>query len=75
MQIVEIGIIVPIIIALDELFKRKIGINTRYIPVINIIMSIIIAIILLGNIRNGLITGLIAGLTACGLYDQTKILK
>ena len=75
MQIVEIGIIVPIIIALDELLKRKVGINTRYIPVINIIISIIIAIILLGNIKNGLITGLIAGLTASGVYDQTKILK
>ena len=75
MQIVEIGIIVPIIIAIDELLKRKLGINTRYIPLINVIISIILAIVLLGNIRNGLITGLVAGLTASGVYDQTKILK
>lgn len=71
----EISIIVSVIIAMSEIAKN-LGLNKKYIPLLNIILGSIGGIFYLNNdFKTNLMWGLVAGLTASGLFDLTKIIK
>ena len=65
-----------IIMGLAELFK-KIGINNKYIPVIDVVLGIISGIAVYGismnyGILKGIMVGFFIGLSACGLFSGVK---
>lgn len=69
---VEQGIIVGVIIGLNQVVKKYI--NKRYIPIMNIIFGIIgsLALAQTGNTNLDIFNGIIMGLTAAGVYSSTK---
>lgn len=69
------AIIIAIITGLIEIFK-KLGLNTKFAPVISVILGLFFAF-LCGEytvIADIVINGLIIGLSACGLYSGAKTL-
>jgi len=65
--------LIPLIIGLAEVIK-KIGLNSKFIPLVNLILGLIAGIIFLnpGDIKAGIIQGLFIGLSASGLYSGVK---
>jgi len=65
--------IIPIIIAIVELFKR-LGLNQKYAPVIAVVLGIIFGFVYLapGDPAKAFLLGLVAGLSATGLYSGAK---
>lgn len=73
-ELFEVAIL-PIIIGIAQVLKN-IGLDTKYIPIVNILLSTILGIILnLDNILKGVVFGLALGLTAGGTYDVVKATK
>lgn len=72
MQLNE-SIIVPIIIAIVELFKG-LGVPSKFSALIAVLVGIVIGLIYLHpmDIKYGVFDGVIYGLTAAGLYSGTK---
>jgi hypothetical protein len=63
---------VLLIIGIAELLK-KVGVDTKYIPIINVVLGLAAGIALNpGDIKAGVFTGLAVGLSAGGLYSGTK---
>lgn len=67
---------VALIIGIAEIIKR-LGLNKRYIPIIDVILGLISGILVygvfLGNgIVPGLLIGIFIGLSACGLFSGVK---
>ncbi|MBS4172141.1 hypothetical protein [Bacillus sp. FJAT-49736] len=64
--------IIPLILAIVELFKRA-GIPDRFSPFIAVIFGITIGVLYLDtNLKQCIIVGLMMGLSATGLYSGTK---
>ncbi|WP_062105486.1 hypothetical protein [Bacillus niameyensis] len=65
--------VIPLILALVELFKRA-GVANRYLPFIAVGLGMIIGVVYITNfeIRQGILVGTILGLSASGLYSGTK---
>lgn len=73
-SMVEISILICTVIGLATAFK-KLGINKKFIPIINVILGVSTSFIFIeGNWREITITGLLIGLSASGLFDQTKVM-
>ena len=69
------AVIIAIITGLIEMFK-KLGLNTKFAPVISVILGLFFCI-LCGesySYSDIVINGLIIGLSACGLYSGAKTL-
>ena len=67
---------IALIIGLAELFKR-VGINSKYIPLIDVGLGIISGIVVYGismnyGILKGVMVGIFIGLSACGLFSGVK---
>ena len=67
---------VALIIGLAELVKRA-GLDSRYIPIVDVILGLISGIVVYGmamdhGIINGVMLGLAFGLSACGLFSGIK---
>lgn len=72
---IDIGIIITCIVGISEGFKT-LGLNKRFIPLINSVMGMGLGYLFLNSsIKENLLFGLLCGLSASGLFDQTKILK
>ena len=68
--------LIPLVIGLAEVIKR-IGLNSKFVPLVNLILGLIAGIIFLnpGDIKAGIIQGLFIGLSASGLYSGVKNVK
>lgn len=67
------GVLVAIIVALSE-FCKKVGVNPKFIPIINLLLGVVGGIIYLNpaDLKIGILEGLIMGLTAGGFYSSIK---
>jgi hypothetical protein len=70
---ITVSVITAVVIGLTEAIKRM-GVDTKWIPLISIIISELLVVILAGFSFTGniIITGLIIGLTANGLFSSIK---
>ncbi len=70
---IDNGVLITVIIAISELFK-KLGVSTKIIPIVNIILGVTGGIIYLNpsDLKTGILEGLIMGLTAGGFYSSIK---
>ena len=68
----ETSIAIAIVVGITEVIKRASGLNTRYAPLLSLIVGI--GIVLLGDapLKESIITGIIVGLSASGLYGGVK---
>lgn len=68
-----------LVTAFIEVFKRTTNISTRFLPITSIVVGIFVAIIVTPfadyDYYTMVVAGTIAGLSACGLFDLTKIAK
>lgn len=65
---VEIGVIMGI-----AQIAKGLGLNPKFIPILNIAVGILIAILILPDgIRADIFNGIILGLSASGLYSSQK---
>lgn len=63
---------VALIIGISEVLKR-LGFNTKFIPIVNLILGLGAGIALnLNDVKMGIFVGLAVGLGATGLYSGTK---
>jgi len=63
---------VLLIIGISEILK-KVGFNTKYIPIVNLILGLVVGISLnLNDVKMGVFVGIAVGLSASGLYSGTK---
>jgi hypothetical protein len=64
-----------LIIGVAELLK-KVGVNAKFIPIVNVVLGLVAGIALNPNdVMAGVFTGLAVGLSAGGLYSGTKNVK
>jgi hypothetical protein len=64
--------LVPVIMAVAEFLKRQ-GINTKIIPVVNLVLGLICGILInLNDIPKGIIVGLEITFVAMGIYSGGK---
>lgn len=60
-----------------EVVKRTTNIPTRYLPITSIVVGIFVAIVITPfseyDYYTMVVAGAVAGLSACGLFDLTKI--
>lgn len=70
---IESSIILGIVMALSEIFKRLNFINGKYIPLLNLAIAIALCIAYNSQgIKADVLQGFIIGLTASGVYSSTK---
>lgn len=67
---------VALIIGIAELIKR-IGLETRWIPVIDLVLGLVSGVCIYGlamgyGIVDGIVLGIALGLSACGLFSGIK---
>lgn len=72
----EIAIIVAVVVALTQLFKKLDFIPVKYIPVITLIFGVLAGIFYVDvpTLQVKIMYGLMIGLSAAGLFDQSKII-
>lgn len=71
---VEVGLIIAVIVALNEVIKRSLGISSKYLPITSLTLGLVAGFLYLdGELKERLFYGLIIGLSASGLFDQTKL--
>ena len=62
-----------------EVVKRTTNIPTRYLPITSIVVGIFVGVVVTPysdyDYYSMIIAGAVAGLSACGLFDLTKIKK
>lgn len=69
----DIALLIAVIVALVELFKR-IGAPKKYLPLISLAIGLVAGVFYLeGTIQEQVLYGVIIGLSASGLFDQSKI--
>lgn len=68
--------LVPLILALVELFKRT-GLPDKWSPVLSVVLGLLAGVFVLdtGDLYEGIVVGLALGLSATGLYSGTKNVK
>lgn len=68
-----------LVTAFIEVVKRTTNIAARYLPITSIVVGIFVAVIVTPFANYGyytmIVAGAIAGLSACGLFDLTKVAK
>lgn len=68
-----------LVTAFIEVVKRTTNILARYLPITSIVVGIFVAIIVKPfadyDYYTMVVAGAIAGLSACGLFDLTKVTK
>ena len=70
---IELTLLIPLTIGIVEVIKRATKIDTRYIPLIAVIVGVTLAYALSIEILTmTFLPGIIAGLSAVGLWDVTK---
>ncbi len=71
---IEVSVIIPIIIALGEVWKMIFGDKIKkFIPLINLALGIISGIVYRGGeLKLAIFEGIIIGLSASGLYSSAK---
>ena len=68
----DISVITSVVIAIAEMAK-KLGLSTKFIPILNLILSITILFFYGSNtIEENIFTGILVGLSASGLYSGVK---
>lgn len=65
-------LMVPLIIGLLEVIKRAEVVNTKYIPLISVLIGGILGVTANGINTNGVLLGITYGLSATGLYTSVK---
>lgn len=69
-------VLIPIIWGLTGVFKKTFNLETRFIPLISLVLGLLVSAIALiptgQGLSNAVIVGTIAGLGASGLYDNLK---
>lgn len=68
----EISIMIAVITGIVEAIKRATGLNTRYAPLLALVLGVLYAGFLGGWTGEMLFTGIVAGLSASGLYGNIK---
>ncbi len=64
-----------LIMGIAELLKN-VGFNTKFIPVVNVVLGLVAGVALSPNdVMAGIFTGLAVGLSAGGLYSGAKNVK
>lgn len=69
----ETTIAIAIVVGITEVIKKASGLNSRYAPLLSLIVGI--ATIFIGGdlpVRDSMMTGIIVGLSASGLYGGVK---
>lgn len=65
-------VLVPILIGILEVIKKAELFNSKFIPIVSLILGVILGIIFTGfSLKDGIIAGLFIGLSAVGLYSST----
>lgn len=65
-------VLVPILIGILEVIKKAELFNSKFIPIVSLILGVILGIIFTGfNLKDGIIAGLFIGLSSVGLYSGT----
>jgi hypothetical protein len=71
----EISLVIAVIIALNELFKRSLSVPAKYLPLLSLVLGVIAGLVYLeGDVKTKVFYGIIVGLAASGLFDQSKII-
>lgn len=65
-------LMVPLIIGLLEVIKRADVVNSKYIPLISVLIGGILGISVNGVNVDGVLLGITYGLSAVGLYTSVK---
>lgn len=74
-RVFEIGLIIAVIVALNELFKRSFNVPVKYLPLVSLVLGIVAGVFYLdGDIKSKIFYGIIIGLSSAGLFDQSKII-
>ncbi|KXY32230.1 holin [Bacillus cereus] len=72
---VSLAVMIGIIVGLSQIVKT-IGLQTKYVPLLNLTLGIVLGVLFLGgDIKTNIFQGIIIGLSASGLFDHTKITK
>ncbi|MBC6973040.1 holin [Bacillus sp. Xin] len=72
---ISLAVMIGIVVGLSQIAKT-IGLQTKYIPLLNLTLGIVLGVLFLGgDIKTNVFQGIIIGLSASGLFDHTKILK
>ncbi|MDZ5606863.1 holin [Bacillus pseudomycoides] len=72
---ISLAVMIGIVIGLSQIAKT-IGLQTKYIPLLNLTLGIALGVLFLGgDLKTNVFQGIIIGLSASGLFDHTKILK
>ena len=73
---ITIPIMIAVVIGVAEAIKRATGINTRFIPILDIVLGIgvsyLYSLIEPTQMPQVVFNGFIIGLTACGLFSGGK---
>lgn len=65
-------VLVPILIGVLNVVKKAELFNSKFIPVLSLVLGILLGIVFTGfNVKDGTIAGLFIGLSAVGLYSGT----
>lgn len=69
----EMAMVVAVIIALGQFGKNYIP--AKFLPILSLVLGIVAGLFFMPHetVTDAIMQGVIAGLTACGLFDQTKI--
>jgi len=72
----DLGFMIGIVMAIAELMKKK-GINTNYIPIVNLIIGLLMGFFYVApsDPREAILSGLIIGLSSSGVYTSGKHTK
>lgn len=69
-------LLIPILVGILEAIKKADFINTKYMPLISIVLGIGIGIVFTEfAIKDGIIAGLFIGLSAVGLFSGQKNIR
>ncbi|MEC1628670.1 holin [Bacillus cereus] len=71
----SLAVMIGIVVGLSQIVKT-IGLQTKYVPLLNLTLGIVLGVLFLGgDIKTNIFQGIIIGLSASGLFDHTKIMK
>lgn len=67
----EYSIVTAIAMAVSQMIK-KVGVRSKYIPLICLVLGTLLTMVMYGFTKGVLLNGLVASLTAMGLYSGVK---
>lgn len=66
-------LVMPVVWILVEALKRLIGVDSRWLPWLALVVGAITAGLAIGWTTQALFAGIILGAVAAGIYDLTKV--